>query len=106
MSTREAPLPKFAVGCQVRVKKGVTAPNCPDVPMVGWRGKVYEATGTICLVHWSDATLEAIHSVHRGQRQWDGGDFRVMWLQEEMLETDSGEPQRFEQSKEELRPAG
>jgi len=103
MSTREAPLPKFAVGCQVRVKKGVTAPNCPDLPMGGWSGKVYEASGTMCLVHWNEATLEAIHSIHRERSQWDGGDFRLMWLQEDVLEADLGEPLCGEQSKEELR---
>ena len=48
-------------------------------------------SGTICLVHWSNATLEAIRSIHRELQQWDGGDFRVMWLQEDVLEVDARE---------------
>jgi hypothetical protein len=46
----------------------------------------------MCLVHWSEATLEAIHSIHRERWQRDGVDFRVMWLQENVLDADSGEP--------------
>ena len=92
MSTREEPLPKFAVGSQVRVKKGVTAPNHADMPLGGWCGRVYQASGAMCLVHWSEATLEAIHSIHRERWQRDGVDFRVMWLQENVLDADSGEP--------------
>jgi hypothetical protein len=73
------------------VKTGVTAPNRPDMPLGGWYGKVYEVSGTICLVHWSKATLEAIHSIHRERWRRDGVDFRVMWLQEDILEVDSRE---------------
>ena len=47
MSEKEGTLPKFAVGSDVRVKKGVTAPNCPDMPLGGWCGKVYQASGTL-----------------------------------------------------------
>ena len=102
MSTTKQPVPKFVVGSEVRVKRGVTAPNCPDVPMGGWCGKVYQMSGTIYMVHWSEATLEAIHSVHREQWRRNGEDFRVMWLQESALEADSGEPLCLEQPKEEI----
>ena len=84
-------LQKCALGSEVRVKKGVTAPNRSDIPMGGWHGKVYDVSGTICLVHWSEATLEAIHLIRR-ERQQDGEDFRVMWLQANQLEADLGEP--------------
>ena len=84
-------LQKCALGSEVRVKKGVTAPNRSDIPMGGWHGKVYDVSGTICLVHWSEATLEAIHLIRRERRQ-DGEDFRVMWLQANQLEADLGEP--------------
>ena len=50
-----------------------------------------KGSGTICLVHWSEATLEAIHLIRRERRQ-DGEDFRVMWLQANQLEADLGEP--------------
>ena len=95
-------MPKFTVDSQVRVKKGVTAPNCPDMPMGGWCGKVYQASGSICLVHWSETTLEAIHSIHRERWQRDGVDFRLMWLRENVLEADSGEPLCIEQTRKEL----
>lgn len=91
MSTTKQPSQELTVGSEVRVKKGVTAPNRPDMPMSGWRGRVYQMSGTICLVHWSNATLEAIRSIHRELQQWDGGDFRVMWLQEDVLEVDARE---------------
>jgi hypothetical protein len=103
MPPKEKPLTKFAVGSQVRVKKGVTASK---VPLGGWCGTVYEVSGTVCLVHWNEATLEAIHSIHRERWQQDGVDFQVMWLQENVLEVDPGEPLCIEQPKEELRSAG
>ena len=99
MPARDKTPPKFAVGSDVRVKKGVTAPNCPDMPMGGWCGKVYQVSGTIYFVHWTGATLEAIHSV----RQRDGVDYRYTWLQEEVLEADSGGPLCIEQTNEGLR---
>ena len=104
-STKEATLPKFAVGSQVRVKKGVTAPNHSDIPLGGWCGRVYQASGTMCLVHWNDATLEAIHSVDHERWQRDGVDFRVMWLQVNALEADPGEALCVGHTKEEL-PCG
>jgi len=106
MSTKQETLPKFAFGSQVRVKKSVIAPNWPDMPMGGWCGKVYRASGTICLVHWNEATLKAIHPNHHEQWQRDDVDFRVMWLQENVLEVDPGQPLCIEHTNEELRSAG
>ena len=106
MFPKEEPLRKFAVGSQVRVKKGVTAPNHTDVSLGGWCGKVYDVSGTVCLVHWNEATLQAIPSSRREQWQRDGVDFQVMWLQEVALEADPREPLCIEQPKEELRSAG
>ncbi len=91
MPIRRAPPPKFAVGSEVRVKTGVTAANCHDVPVGGWHGKVYEVSGSVCLVHWSNATLEALRSIHR-ERQRDGADFQFMWLQASELEADFEKP--------------
>jgi CheY-like chemotaxis protein len=103
---RKEPSPKFAAGSQVRVKKGVTAPSHTDMSLGGWCGKVYDMSGTVCLVHWNEATLQAIHANHREQWQGDGVDFQVMWLQENVLETDPGGPLCIEQSNGELRSAG
>jgi hypothetical protein len=102
MSTKHKTLPKFAFGSRVRVKKGVTTPNHCDMPLGGWCGNVYQTSGTICLVHWSEATLEAVHSIHRERRQRDGVDCRAVWLQERSLEADSGEPLCIDQTKKKI----
>ncbi len=102
MSTTAESLSQFAVGSRVRVKKGVTAPNHAEIFLGGWCGRVYQVSGTMCLVHWSEATLAAIPSIHRERWRRDGADFRVMWLQANALETDPGEPLRMEQPKEEI----
>jgi hypothetical protein len=92
VSTRKERSPKFAVGSEVRVKKGVTVPNRPDMPMGGWCGKIYQVNGTIYMVHWSEATLEAIPPFHRERWRRNGEDFRVMWLKEDVLEADLEKP--------------
>jgi hypothetical protein len=102
MSTKQETLPKFAFGSRVRVKKGVTTFNHSDMPLGGWCGKVYQTSGTICLVHWSEATLEAIHSIHRERWQRDGMDCRAVWLQERALEADLGGPLCIEQTKDKI----
>jgi hypothetical protein len=88
MPTREEALPKFAVGSQVRAKKGATAPNYSDMPLGGWRGTVSQVSGTIYLVRWSGETLAAAGPIYREQWRRDGVDFRAMWLQEKALEAD------------------
>ena len=92
MSTNGSKLPKFPVGFQVRVQKGVALPHYPDLPLGGWCGEVYQVSGTVCFVHWNRATLEAAGTVHR-----DGMDFGAMWLREKSLEVDPGEPLCIEQ---------
>ena len=82
MSTKQETLPKFAFGSRVRVKKGVTTPNPSHMPLGGWCGKVYQTSGTICLVHWSEATLEAMYSINRKLWQRDDVGCRAMWLPE------------------------
>ena len=72
--------------------KGATAFKHTDMSLGGWCGRVYQVSGAICLVHWSEATLKAIHPSHRERWQRDGVDFQVMWLQENVLEVDPGEP--------------
>ncbi len=89
---KEATLPQFAVGSQVRVKRGVVSPQYPDLSLEGWCGKVYQVSGTNCFVHWNWATLEAVRTVHRDRWQQDDMDCQAIWLQEEMLEVDPGEP--------------
>jgi hypothetical protein len=86
MPTKEGTLPKFAVGSRIRVRKGVTAPNYPGVPLSGWLGTVSQMSGALCLVCWSDETVAAIAPVHREQWQRDGVDSHAMWLHEKALE--------------------
>lgn len=106
MATRGEPLPRFAVGSHVRVKKSITAPSHTDMSLGGWCGTVYQVSGTVCFVHWNEATLKAIHPTLRERLRRDGVDFQIMWLQENVLEVDPGEPLCLEQPKEELRSAG
>lgn len=80
MSHKQEMVPKFAVGSQVRVKKGVVDPNHPGIPLGGWCGVVSQVSGAIRLVRWNEAT-----SSHDGM---DG----AMWLQETVLEADVNEP--------------
>ena len=92
MPEYEASRPRLSVGSLVRVKRGVTAPNDPEMPLGGWCGRVYELSGSLCLVHWSGATLEAVRPAYRERWEQDDEDFRTMWLHEKMLEADPGEP--------------
>ena len=92
MFVREGIPKKFAVGSMVRVKKGVTAPGCPKVPLGGWVGTVSQISGSTCLIKWSMATLEAIPIVYRELCQEAGVDIDAMWLQDAVLEGDPGEP--------------
>ena len=92
MLTKDGTLPKFAVGSRVRAKKGVTAPNDPDMPLGGWLGTVSQVSGSIYLVHWSGETLEAAGPHYRERWRREGVDFRAVWLQEQALEADPGTP--------------
>lgn len=92
MPQKEGTVPKFAVGSQVQVKRGVVDPNHPGLPLGGWCGIISQVSGSICLVRWSGATLEAVHS---SQRQ--NGIDDAMWLQDVELDADSREPLCVEQ---------
>jgi hypothetical protein len=92
MSQKEGMVPKFAVGSQVRVKKGVVDPNHPGVPLGGRCGVVSQVSGSICLVRWNGATSEAVRSSHPQNRIDD-----ALWLQEVALEADPKEPLCIEQ---------
>ena len=96
MFTKDGTLPKFAVGSRVRAKKGVTAPNDPDVPLEGWLGTVSQVSGSIYLVHWSGESLDAAKPTYRGRWRREAADFRAVWLQEQALEADPAKPLRIE----------
>lgn len=88
MLTKDATQPKFAVGSRVRAKKGVTAPNDPDVPLEGWLGTVSQVSGSIYLVHWTEESLPADKPTYRGRWRRDDAALRAAWLQEQALEAD------------------
>jgi hypothetical protein len=86
MPSREGPMPKFAVGSQVRLRKGVSPLNYPDTTLDGWLGTVSQVSGTTYLIHWSETTLNAAPHMYREQGERNGVDLRAMWLQEKTLE--------------------
>jgi hypothetical protein len=88
--------PRFQPGARVRVKSGVRDPDFPDIPLGGWTGMVKEveqAKGQITyLIAWDRRTLRGIHPVYRKRCERDGLEFETMWLGDEELEPDEGEP--------------
>lgn len=98
MPTTEGTQPRFAVGSRVRVRKGVTAPNDPQMPLGGWLGTVSQVSGAIYLVRWSGETLEAVGPACRQRWQRDGVDLYAIWLHEKALEADPGDQLCIEQS--------
>lgn len=98
MPTPERIPQKFAVGSLVRVWRGITAPNHPNVPIGGWLGTVSQTSGDACLIRWNGATLEAIPSCCRQWCERAGTDIDAMWLQNMALEGDPGEPLCIEQA--------
>jgi hypothetical protein len=92
---------RFAVGSLVRVKPGTTDPDFPDVPLGGWAGKITEvdprSTPPTYLIEWNPHTLSGMHPVYRKRCERDGLEVGSMWLGEEDLEPDTGEPAVIEQ---------
>src|SRR4051812_44270590 len=93
--------PKFEPGARVRAKRGVTDPDFPDIPLGGWAGtikEVEEAKGAFTYwIEWDKETLKGIHPVYRNRRERDGLEFETMWLGEEDIEPDEGEPVPIEE---------
>jgi hypothetical protein len=94
-------MPRFQPGDKVRGRHGVRDPDFPDIPLGGWAGtvkKVEQVEGEATyLIEWSKTTLKGIHPVYRKRCERDGLEFETMWLGEEDIETDEGEPVPIEQ---------
>jgi hypothetical protein len=99
---RKRPAPaRFATGIQVRVKTGTTDPDFPDIPLGGWSGMVLEvnhrSNRTTYLIEWDQRTLEHMHPIYRKRCERDGLGLESMWLAEDDIEPDTGEPIPIEQ---------
>lgn len=84
----------YPPGHPVRVRRGVTDPDFPDLTIGGWAGTVVQvdtsSSPPIYLVRWSRETLRAVHPVHRKRAERDGFEIGEMWLGAEDLEADDG----------------
>jgi hypothetical protein len=95
------PPARFAAGDQVRVRPGITDPDFADIPLGGWAGTITEvderSAPPTYLIGWNQRTLEHMHPVYRKRCERDGLGLESMWLGEDDLEPDTGEPAVIEQ---------
>jgi hypothetical protein len=92
--------PEFAEGDPVQVKRGIADPDYPDLPLGGWAGRVIQTergNPPLYLIRWNQHTLDNIHPVYRKRAERDAFDFDELWLNEEDLLPDTGEPVAIEQ---------
>jgi len=89
------------MGAQVRVKPGVTDPDFADMPLGGWAGLVCEVDDQShppnYLIQWNQHTLDHMHPIHRKRCERDDLEVDSMWLGEEDIEANTGEPAVMEQ---------
>src|SRR5262245_19882854 len=92
---------RFAAGAQVRVKPGTTDPDFPDIPLGGWAGTIKEvdqrSDPPTYLIEWDRHTLGHMHPVYRKRCERDGLELERMWLGEDDIEPNTGEPAVIEQ---------
>jgi hypothetical protein len=83
------------------VKTGTTVPDFPDIPLGGWSGTVIDvderSNPPSYLIEWDRCTLNQMHPVYRKRCQRDGVRLESMWLDEDAVEPDTGEPVPIEQ---------
>jgi hypothetical protein len=95
------PLPLFPIGTAVRVRRGSTDEDFPDIPLGGWSGTVVEEDWLdgepLYLVEWDEETLRSVHPIYRFRCERDGLDFESSWLKESELEASTGGPVELEQ---------
>jgi len=92
--------PEFAVGDKVVVKRGVTDPDYPDMPLGGWTGtveKIWCRTPVVYDIRWDHRTLDGMHPVFLKRCERDGLDAKVMGLSAGDLLPDTGELVPLEQ---------
>ena len=94
--------PRFSVGDKVRVCSGVSDPDFPDIPFGGWGGTITEVEDDdprSYLIALNVHTLKSIHPIYHKRCERDGLEADQVWMLEEDLESDSGEPVQIEQPK-------
>src|SRR4051812_10313390 len=88
--------PRFEPGAKVRVQRGVSDPDFPDIPLGGWAGTVMEVEQVkgepTYLIEGDGETPKGIHPVYRERCERDGLEFETMWLGEDDIEPDEGKP--------------
>src|SRR5437879_127541 len=92
-------VPKFKIDDAVRVQRGVVDPDFDDVAIGGWAGVIAEqhCEPPMYLVRWNQHTHDHIHPLYRRRCEREGFDNEEMWLAENDLEPDIGEPAEIEQ---------
>jgi hypothetical protein len=92
---------RFAPGARVRVKPGTTDPDFTDIPLGGWAGKITEvdqrSNPPLYWIEWNKHTLDHMHPIYRNRCERDGLEVESMWLGEDEIEADTGEPTVIEQ---------
>ena len=87
--------PVFSVGDAVRVKPGVTGPDFPDIPFGGWAGTITEVEDRnpqTYLIALNEQTLKSIHPIYHKRCERDGLEADQIWMFEDDLMFDRGEP--------------
>jgi hypothetical protein len=81
---------RYLVGERVRVNRGITHADYPDVSLDGWVGMVIEVHGyDTYTVRWSDQTLARIDPLVRDRCERDGVDLETYWITGDELDPDS-----------------
>jgi hypothetical protein len=92
---------RLAAGAHVRAKPGTTDPDFPDIQLGGWAGTISEvdqrSAPPTYLIQWDRRTLDNMHLVYRKRCERDGLELESMWLGEDDIEPDTGEPAVIEQ---------
>jgi hypothetical protein len=91
---------KLNVGDAVRVKPGVTDPDFPYITLGGWAGTISEVEDgdpRTYRLEFNERTLKSIPPIYFQRCERLGFEAEEIWLSEEELEPDSGEPVQIEQ---------
>jgi len=92
--------PAFSVGDAVRAKPGVTDPDFPYISLGGWAGTILEiGDGDLrtYLLAFNERTLKSIPPIYHKPCERLGFEADQIWLSEQELEPDNGEPVQIEQ---------